>query len=72
MTLEVEGTAEVMCELETEAVWKPDVTLEVESTIEAVCELEPEEIMEVADELMVDAVEETKDEELELEIKLYP
>ena len=68
--LEVEGTTEVLCELETETVWEPDVTLEVDSTVEAVGELEPEEIMEVADESMVDEVEESKDEELELDAAL--
>ena len=81
VTLELEGTAEVWIELETEDVLELGVTLELEGTTEVMCELEDEvweldetvdftlvteDVLELTDELGIDDVEETTDEELEL------
>ena len=60
----VEGTADVVCELGAEEVWKLDDTVD--------CMLEDEGFAELAAGIVVDKVDDTTDEELEPEIRLYP
>lgn len=64
VTLVVEGTVDVVCELGAEEVWEFDDTVD--------CMLEDEGFAELVAGVVVDKVDDTTDEELEPETRLYP